>query len=75
LTLELLEGVFHLFDEGVQFPQDISRQDRLATPISNSVDPQHPPFCRSSSTFRFSKVARCWQLIVSKEILAFSSAL
>jgi hypothetical protein len=60
---------------GVQFSQEISRQDRLATTIANSVDPQHPRFCPSSGAFRFSKVDRCWQLIASKEILAFSSAL
>ncbi len=61
-----------MFDLGVQFPQEISRQDRLATTIGNSVDPQHPRFWHSFGAFRFSKVARYWQLIVSKEILAFS---
>jgi len=29
---------------GCQFSQEISRQDRLATTIANSVDPQHPRF-------------------------------
>jgi hypothetical protein len=37
------------------FPQEISRQDRLATTIGNSVDPQHPRFCRFSGAFRFFK--------------------
>ena len=37
------------------FPQEISRQDRLATTIGNSVDPRHPRFCRCSGAFRFFK--------------------
>jgi len=37
------------------FPQEISRQDRVATTIGNSVDPQHPRFCRFSGAFRFFK--------------------
>src|SRR5712692_1231774 len=40
------------------FYKEISRQDRLATTIANSVDPQHPRFCPSSGAFRFSKVDR-----------------
>jgi hypothetical protein len=43
--------------------------------IGYSVDPQHPRFCRFSGAFRFSKVARCWQLIASKELLVFSFTL
>jgi hypothetical protein len=30
---------------GLSFPHKMSRQDRLATTIGNSVDPQHPRFC------------------------------
>jgi len=41
------------------FRKEISRQDRLATTIANSVDPQHPSFCPSSNAFRFSKLDRC----------------
>jgi len=41
------------------FPREISLQDRLATTIGDSVDPQHSRFCRFSGAFRFSKVARC----------------
>jgi hypothetical protein len=61
---------------GVQFSQEISRQDRLAATIGNSVDPQHPRFLsllRRISLFQSS--SRSWQLIASKEILAFSFAL
>ena len=39
------------------FPQEMSLQDRLETTIGNSVDPQHPRFCRSSGAFRFFKVS------------------
>jgi hypothetical protein len=56
------------------FHEGISLQDRLASTIANSVDPQHPHSSPSSSIFRFSKLERCWQLIASKELLAFSSA-
>ena len=31
------------------FPQEISLQDRLATTIGKSVDPQHPHFCSSGA--------------------------
>ena len=41
------------------FPREISLQDRLATTIGDSVDPQHSRFCRFLGAFRFSKVARC----------------
>ena len=41
------------------FPAEISLQDRLATTIGNSVDPQHSRFCRFLGAFRFPKVARC----------------
>ncbi|SRR5260370_34739896 len=34
------------------FHEEISRQDRLATTIANSVDPQHPHFCLPSRAFR-----------------------
>jgi hypothetical protein len=34
------------------FDEEISRQDRLATTIANSVDPQHPHFCLPSRAFR-----------------------
>ena len=37
------------------FSQESSRQDRVATTIGNSVDPQHPCFCRFSGAFRFFK--------------------
>jgi hypothetical protein len=59
----------------LSFAHKSSRQDRLATTIGNSVDPQHPRFWCFSGGFRFFKVDRCWHLIASKELLAFSSAL
>jgi hypothetical protein len=56
------------------FHKEISRQDRLATTIANSVDPQHPRFCPSSSAFCFSKVDCFWQPIASKEILVMGQS-
>jgi hypothetical protein len=47
------------------FRRKISRQERLRATIPDPIDLQHPPFCLSSSAFRFSKVDRRWQLIAS----------
>ena len=43
---------FSDFFECWVFHKEISRQDRLATTIANSVDPQHPHFGLPSRAFR-----------------------
>ncbi len=53
------------------FRKEISRQDRLATTIANSVDPLHPRFFPRHA-FPFPKRSLPGILIASKEILAFS---
>ena len=56
---------FFIFGLSLVFHRKISRQERLRATIPDPIDLQHPPFCLSSSAFRFSKVDRRWQLIAS----------
>jgi len=50
-----LRQVLTEFSELFNFHQEISRQDRLATTIADSVDPQHPHFFSPQAGFAFPK--------------------
>jgi hypothetical protein len=54
------------------FRKKILRQEHLGTTIGTSLDPQHPPFCFSSSALHFSRVDRC--LVDWPEFLGASHA-
>jgi hypothetical protein len=50
-----LRQVLTEFSELFNFHQEISRQDRLATTIADSVDPPHPHFFPPQGHFAFPK--------------------